>query len=274
MKPGYAMIIWSACAIISGAGCDRIDAQTTQQAKSQSDAQKQAVDPRSAAGMFEAGHDIFSRYEASDAERMKGWQLMLDAAKAGDLNAKKRVADYAAGFLSLNMDPETKTAFKPNVPLALEYYRELVKRGGVESRVRLAQLYSSGIGEAADESESPHNLLIGAAAKGNKEAMTLLGERYLYGHGEDKDVIEAARWEYLASVNSEQSSHWVDLQGAPRIQDTPEQDEMAKILSLFYKVGKSRDAVAMARLKSMYGAAAKPFNPDEIVQAAKQPTNR
>ena len=231
----------------------------------------QAIDPKNQEAAFEAAYDIFNRYESTDADRMKGWQIMLDCANAGSLNAKKKVADYAAGFLSLNMDSEQKTSFKPNPTLAMEYYRELVKRGGVESRVRLALLFSSGIGEPADESESPHNLLIGAAAKGNKEAMTLLGERYLYGHGEDKDVLEAARWEYLASVNSSQSSFWVDAQGAPLIQETPEQDEMAKILSLFYKAGRNRDAAATAKLKAMYEAASKQFNPAEIVKAAQQP---
>ena len=232
-----------------------------------SPASNQDGSPKSA---FEAGFDLFNRYAATDAERVRGWQTMLDVAKTGDLDAKKAVADYAGGFISLNKDPEQKTSFKPNLPLALQYYRELVKCGAIDSRVRLALLYSSGVGEPADESESPHKLLMGAVAKGHKEAMALLAQRYLYGYGEDKDLLEAARWQYLASVEPGPSSQWIDLNGEPRIQETVEEDEMARILSLFYKAGKLRDPTATAKLKALFVSAGKPFNLAEIIKAARE----
>jgi TPR repeat protein len=219
---------------------------------------------------FDAGFDLFNGYEATDAERVRGWQIMLDVAKEGDLDAKKTVADYAAGFMSLNKDPQQKTSFKPNLALALQYYRELVKCGGIESRVRLALLYSSGVGEPADDSESPHKLLIGAAAKRNKEAMALLAQRYLYGYGEDRDVLEAARWQFLASMGPGPSSQWIDLNGEPRIQETVEEDEMARTLSLFFKAGKLGHTTATAKLKALFAAASKPFNLGELIKAAQQ----
>jgi TPR repeat protein len=226
-------------------------------------------DPNDPESLYEAGSELFNRYDSVDSQRIKGWEMMLKAAKAGNFHAKKDVAEFAAGFVSLNRSPNLPSFFKPNLPLALEYYRELVKRGDAESTVHLALLYSSGIGEPANESESPHTLLLSAAKKGNSYAMTLLAERYLYGYGEDKDLLEAGRWEYLASLNEHHISHWLDDQGEPRIQETPQQDEMAKLLSLFFKAGRLHDPVAAANLRSIYKAASKPLDLNEVFRSAR-----
>jgi TPR repeat protein len=129
--------------------------------------------------------------------------------------------------------------------------------------VHLALLYSSGIGEPRDESETPHRLLLTAAGKGDGEAMLHLSNRYLYGHGEKADLLEAARWRYLAWLQNPRDRfasdrfELLDGQGNPKVEENVPMTEMAEVLSLIVKTVELHDAKSESELRKRYQAAGK-----------------
>jgi TPR repeat protein len=210
--------------------------------------------------LLDRGLRLLNEYQGSRQTRLEGWVMMEKAASAGHLGAKIAVAEYDAGFMAVNQPqeeiefaekyhlPKPPGVFKPNLQRALEYFRDAARSGHAESMVHLALLYSSGIGEPRDESETPHRLLLTAAGKGDGEAMLHLSNRYLYGHGEKADLLEAARWRYLAWLQNPRDRfasdrfELLDGQGNPKVEENVPMTEMAEVLSLIVKTVELHDA--------------------------------
>jgi hypothetical protein len=233
----------------------------------------------SPAALYDRGMDLLNEYNGSRETRLQGWALMEKAAQAGCLKAKISIAEFNTGLVSVNQPPadpfnpppKRKPLLKPNLDRALKYFRDGVQSGDAESMVNLALLYSSGIGEPRDESETPHLLLLGSARKGNTDAMLHLSNRYLYGYGEKVDLLEAAQWRYFAwQRNRDDMFSFLDDQGNPKIQSNIPMTELAGVLSLIDKVVEKRDASAISTLKAKYAEAGKSDAPElkEILSGA------
>jgi TPR repeat protein len=225
--------------------------------------------------LYDRGLALLNDYGGSRQTKLEGWAMMEKAAAAGYLKAKIEVAELDAGFLAVMQPhaeedaefakkyhlPKPPALLKPNLDRALEYFRDAVQSGDVGSMVHLASLYSSGIGEPRDESETPHELLLAAARKGDGGAMLHLSNRYLYGHGEKVDLLEAARWRYMAR----DSFDWhllLDEEGNPKVQENIPMSDLAAILSLIVKAVEKHDANAISALKAKYAEAGKPNAPE------------
>jgi TPR repeat protein len=227
--------------------------------------------------MYQTGLGRFTGTIDTRPAKREGWALMEKAAAAGYLKAEISVAEYDAGFVSVYdpsrenprlsafgarfasvIDPiESGPLLKPNFSRALEYFRDAVRNGTCHSQ--LARLYSSGIGEPRDESESPHNLLLTAARQGDVGAMLSLSDRYAYGHGERVDLLEAARWRFLAwQQNPSERFDMLDPSGNPKIQEDLIKTDLAELLSLMVKAVEFADRQALAALKGRYADAGKP----------------
>jgi hypothetical protein len=216
---------------------------------------------------------LLNEYYGSRESKLKGWAMMEKAAASGHLEARIAVAEYDAGFVTVMEPPEAAwfgpmdyrppkapALLKPNLERALEYFRDAVRSG--HAMRSLALLYSSGVGEPRDESETPHQLLLGAARKGDSGAMLHLSNRYLFGHGENVDLLEAAQWRYFAwQGDSFDRFRLLDDQGDPKIQENVPMSELADILSLIVKAVEKRDANAISTLKAKYAEAGKPNAP-------------
>jgi TPR repeat protein len=231
--------------------------------------------------LYDRGLDLLNDYNGSRATRLEGWALLEKAAEAGHLKAKIIIAEFNTGLVAINQPPEDPFSqsptnpplLKPNLARALKYFRDGVQSGDAESMVNLALLYSSGIGEPRDESETPHRLLLGAARKGNTDAMLHLSNRYLYGYGEKVDSLEAAQWRYFAwQWNPSDSFLFLDDQGNPKIQSNVALTELADTLSLMYKASDLRNTSAISTLKTKYAEAGKANAPElkEILNGARR----
>lgn len=206
---------------------------------------------RLAGSDYERGFELFTGYDAIASKRMSGWKLMVQAAEAGDPDAITHVADYAAGFLTVNAPEDGGDFFKPNLELALKLYRNAVDAGDQTAKTHLALLYSSGIGAPRHVSETPQALLLAAAKAGDQEAMLLLSERYLYGHGVQRNLLEAARWQFEGRKNDGGDSHFIDDQAQPKTQDSALLDQFARVYALY--VQSQTNAAAKVKLEQMVG---------------------
>jgi len=200
---------------------------------------------------FELGFALFNGYENPDSKRLEGWKMMRESAASGSLKEQIMVADFASGRLTVNPPEVARQFFKPDLSLALDYYRKASDAGDAHAKTELALLYSSGIGEPQNDDEQPHALLLSAARKGSNKAMILLSERYLYGYGVARNFLEAARWRYEGSKNEKLSSPFIDQSGQPKLQDSALLDDFAKVYSMYYRANKFGDRSARTRLDAL-----------------------
>ncbi len=213
------------------------------------------AEPGGVKEVFDKGFAQFNKYNGNRNERMAGWTVMVQAAEEGYLPAKRQVAAFAAGFYTVNAPENQRGFFEPDLPLALRHLRDAVDLGNTEAMTRLALLYSSGIGEPRRDGESPQNLLLGAAKKGNRDAMIHLSDRYLHGHGVKRDLWLASLWRHRAEQDGEPSDLFVDEEYNARLQDTPVLNEFAELVSLRAKAAR-KDPAALKKLDQLQAARA------------------
>ncbi len=176
--------------------------------------------------------------------------MMVQAAEGGCLTAKIDVGAYAAGFYTVGAAPGRVPFFYPDLILALRQLRDAAGLGNSQAMTQLALLYSSGVGEPRNDAESPQNLLLTAAKKGDRNAMLLLSERYLYGHGVTQDLLEASHWRHLGTKGSGGPDYFIDVEGNPRLQDSALLNEFAELVSLQFRAER-KDPAALTRLEQL-----------------------
>jgi hypothetical protein len=208
-----------------------------------------------AQAIYEKGMLLFTTATNPDATRLEGWKLIQRAAETGYPRAKFSIAEYEAGFMSTS-----GRLIQPNLERAVQYFRDVAEVGAFRAMRYLALLYSSGIGEPRHASESPQNLLLEAARRGDGEAMLHLSDRFLVGYGVTADVLESARWQYLGAMASPFRSSYtylLDQNGEPKAQDSIARSELAKVLSLYSRIEKGEHQAAFD-LAERYQQAGKP----------------
>ena len=201
----------------------------------------------SPAELYDKGFDAFVELRNPTKKRLEGYSWMVRAAVAGHQEAQMVVAGYDAGFVTPTQHSGAKPLLEPNLTRALRFFRELTDAGSASARVKLALLYSSGVGEPRHADETPQALLLQAAGKGNEDAMQHLGRRYLVGHGVTPDLLEAARWSYQAfKLNAHTFPPLIDEQGNPLAQDNALSADCAAVVSLFARADQGHGPAAAA----------------------------
>ena len=225
---------------------------------------------QSPASLYKEGFRLFSSYNGHTQERLEGYELMVRAAESGYLPAKLSIARYEAGFLTTSQPEGSKSFLKPNLPRALRYLREGSDAGVIEAKQELALLYSSGVGKPRHDGETPHQLLLAAAAAGSAEAMILLSQRYLYGHGAVADLLEAGKWHYRgAKEDAYRLRQLIDEGGDPKPQRHPLLAELAETVSLFAKAERQNPKAA-AELAFRFAEAGRPAEAVALYRLAAQ----
>lgn len=184
----------------------------------------------------------------------ESWAMLQKSAEAGFPNARLRVGQFDAGFINDGSELRNRMRFPPpNFPRAVAYLRDAADNGLTDALIPLALLYSSGIAVPRNPAETPHELLLKAARAGEGYAMKHLSKRYLHGHGERRDLLEAARWHYLfLHTPYSGSSTLLDHDWKPRSQNSVAARELAGLVSLFVLSFDHDDSAAVAELGRRY----------------------
>ena len=203
------------------------------------------------------GEAAFSDYSKPFSVRSNGWHLLVQAATNGYPPAAEQVARHEIGFLEMGFTSENDRwvggRFPPlDLARGLRLLRLASDEGHSGAHAALALLYSSGIGEPRTAEESPQNLLLRAARAGNAESYRHLADRYLHGHGVERNLLEAARWSYFSHRTRSVGRDLVDPAGNAKQQDTPELRDLAELLALFIAVGDGRKPEAAVALGRRY----------------------
>ena len=108
---------------------------------------------------------------------------MEKAAKAGQMWAANRLADYYINGSGVKKDP----------PLAFQWQKKAVDGGRSEAVAQLGRMYREGYGTAKDGAKAIELFKIGADAN-DVESMTELGNAYSDGEIVEKDLAVARNW--------------------------------------------------------------------------------
>ena len=83
---------------------------------------------------------------------------------------------------------------------------EAAESGDVDAQIYLMDLYNGGAGDIGDDQEESAYWAEKAAENGDKEAMGVLGERYYFGRGVERDFKRAFYWLKKAAARGCQSA--------------------------------------------------------------------
>ncbi|MEN9572695.1 MAG: lipoprotein [Verrucomicrobiota bacterium] len=162
-------------------------------------------------------------------------------------------------------------------------WREAARAGNADAQFRLARLLATGELEPQNATESPHHLLQLAAEGQHPEAALMLGDRYRWGYGCNRDLVLAARWllsggfrkfgtdNASATISEDPAQgsaivNWFDDNGGKlKPRQTPEDRALAEAIHLYLRAHRQRDAEAMRELAGWYRRGY--LVPSDLVQA-------
>jgi hypothetical protein len=102
--------------------------------------------------------------------------------------------------------------------------------------------------------------------------MKHLSDRYLLGHGETADVLEAARWFGLSWAKKGYAFHLqylLNQNGDPIAQESLARQELAKILSLYFRIERGEQQ-AVLELAERYRETGKLGHATALLRAAER----
>lgn len=132
----------------------------------------------------------------------------------------------------------------------LNLIRKAAEQNHAYSLVKLAELYSRGIGEPRSEEDRPIHLLLRAAKLGLGKAYGELSGRYRDGLGTDRDLIKAAQW-YCRAASADVPGYFL-TEKMKKAEVVNPDDPFSVALAAYLKATKQNDSDAMTRIGDMY----------------------
>lgn len=154
----------------------------------------------------EEGDPRGARYVAYAYERGEG--VPVNVAKANQWFAKAGIVRKRGGSGSKQTPAEhplvaqgRQHEAKGEYPQALALYEKAAKAGDSGAMMRLAAMYSTGIGGITQDIKQSYQWYLKAAEKGNPEGQYQVGLSYARGFGVEKDEAKALEWLDKAEKN-------------------------------------------------------------------------
>lgn len=150
--------------------------------------------------------------------------------------------------------------------VTLSGWRQAARMGDNGARYHLARLIAGGEAESQGPDEHPQRLLQVAAEGEHIEAALMLGDRYRWGYGGQRDLVAAARWLLSGGFRKRNTTvgfgddpaegsgiaNWFDDEGNLKPRTTPEDRALAEAIRLYLRALRQRDAEAMRELAGWY----------------------
>jgi hypothetical protein len=139
---------------------------------------------------------------------------------------------------------------KLNLDRAIRLFQSALDAGSLDAMVQLARFYSSGVGEPRNENETPVQLLRRAEKEGYSSAYEALADRYRYGNGVEKNMLESAGYSAKAflAVRDRTSQRKTSLWGIVG----PEEQFLARLVGLYDDAIVNASAKAVAELAGLH----------------------
>ena len=124
----------------------------------------------------------------------------LDPAVLAKANAGDATAQVAVGLSYIGKDVSTRSKKQADADYkaAAEWFRKAAEQGNIAGEMKLASLYSDGLGLARDMVQAA-SWVRKAAEQGDVEAQGKMGVFYSFGQGVAQDYVEAYFWLDLAA---------------------------------------------------------------------------
>jgi len=147
------------------------------------------LDSTAKAGSIQDKLDIAVKYETEVKDYQKALEWYLEAAKAGNVVAQRKVGDYYS---------RAQYGIKKDFVVAEKWYKKAIESGDIDSSVSLAWMYISsettpGVKNPIYKPEKGVEIFLESRKNGSIQAIDYLVYVYRYGIGTDKDVDKSLK---------------------------------------------------------------------------------